>query len=246
MALPTTREEFKQHCLGILGKPDIDINVSNGLVEARIDDALDYFREWHYGGSQRKYVAYAVTETDKTNRYITLDDSIFSVVSIFDIGDATSTNNLFNLKYQLSLHDIFDAAHFRMNEYYVAMMNIALLEEMLVGKTRLRFNQHTNRLYLDEDWTRITAGNYIVMEVYETVDPDDFPNVWKDRFLIKYCTALIKRQWGNNLKKYDGMQMVGGLTFNGQQIYDEAEREIKELEQEARDTYSLPVADMVG
>jgi hypothetical protein len=128
----------------------------------------------------------------------------------------------------------------------MALQHIQFLEYLLVGKQPLRYNRHKNRLHIDMDWERIGSGNYLIVEAYEVVDPTVYADVWKDRWLLQYTTALIKRQWGANLKKFQGMQMPGGLTFNGQQIFNEAMEEIAKLENEMVYTYSLPVTDMIG
>jgi hypothetical protein len=128
----------------------------------------------------------------------------------------------------------------------MALQHIQMLEYLLVGKQPIRYNRHTNKLFLDMDWDRVETGNYLIVEAYEVVNPDTYTDAWGDRWLARYCTSLIKRQWGTNLKKFEGMQMPGGLKFNGQQIYDEADGEIKKLEDEMINSYSLPVTDMIG
>ena len=117
---------------------------------------------------------------------------------------------------------------------------------MLVGKQPLRYNRHVNKLYLDMDWDRVIADQYLIVEAYEVVDPNTYPDVWADRWLLRYTSCLIKQQWGSNLKKFEGMQMPGGLRFNGQKIYDEAAEERRMLEQEMIYSYSLPVTDLIG
>jgi hypothetical protein len=128
----------------------------------------------------------------------------------------------------------------------MAFQHLQLLEQLLVGQQPIRFNRHTNRLYIDVNWNKVEAGQYLVIEAYEVVDPVKFTDVWNDRWLHRYATALIKKQWGNNLKKFSGIQMPGGVTFNGQQIYDEAEQEIEMMEKEMINSFSLPVYDMIG
>jgi hypothetical protein len=128
----------------------------------------------------------------------------------------------------------------------MAMQHIQFLEYMLVGKQPLRYNRHTNKLYIDMDWDRVSVGNYLIVEAYEVINPDTYTDAWGDRWLARYCTQLIKKQWGTNLKKFEGMQMPGGLKFNGQMIYNEAEEELFKLEKEMITSYSLPVTDMIG
>jgi hypothetical protein len=128
----------------------------------------------------------------------------------------------------------------------MAMTHIQFLEQMLVGRQPIRYNRYKNRLYIDMDWNIVTSGDYIVAEAYEVIDPDTYIKVWSDRWLQKFATCLIKQQWGNNLKKYSGMTMPGGIKFNGQQIYDEANQEREKMEQDMITGYSLPVTDLVG
>jgi hypothetical protein len=129
----------------------------------------------------------------------------------------------------------------------MAFQNIAMAEELFVGKQSLRFNRHINRVYIDMAWdSRVNVGEFIIIEAYKKIDPDTFTDVYNDRFLQKYSTAQIKKQWGENLKKFEGLSMPGGITFNGQKIWDEATDEIQALEAEVISSYSLPVTDMLG
>lgn len=178
--------------------------------------------------------------------YVTLPQNIIGAVRIFDIGDYIATNNIFNIRYQIALNDLYTLTYQSMVPYYMAFQHLQLLEQLLVGKQPIRYNRHTNRLYIDVNWNKVEPGQYLVVEAYQIVDPVKFPDVWNDRWLQKYTSELIKKQWGTNIKKFSGIQLPGGVTFNGQQIYDEAEEEIKKLEQEMISSYSLPVYDMIG
>ena len=250
MAKPTTREEFKEYCLRKLGKPVIEINIDDTQVEDRIDQAILYYQDYHFDGTQKVYLSHAITAEDITNKYLDLtsiSSKIISIVRVFDIGDSYSTNNLFNLRYQISLNDLYAFNSTPFAPYYMALQNIALAEEMFVGKQGIRFNRHVNKLHIDMDWnSKTVVGEYIIIEAYELLDPDTYTDVWADYWLQNYATQLIKQQWGTNLKKFEGLSMPGGLTFNGQQIYQEASDEIQKLEQEMITSYSLPVNDMVG
>ncbi|QMP83908.1 MAG: hypothetical protein [Caudoviricetes sp.] len=246
MASPTTRAEFRENCLRRLGKPVIEINVDEDQVEDRVDEALRYYWDYHFDGSSKTYYKYQVTEQDKINQYVTIPENIIGVVNIFDLGSALGTNNLFNIRYQIALNDLYTLTSVSMVPYYMAMQHIQFLEFLLVGKQPLRYNRNTNRLYIDMDWDRINGGEFLVVEAYEVVDPDLYVDVWKDRWLLRYAACLIKQQWGTNLKKFEGMKMPGGLSFNGQQIYNEATDEREKLEQEMIYTYSLPATDMIG
>ena len=246
MATPTTRTEFKKYCLIELGHPVVEINVDEDQVQDRIDDALDYYRDFHYDGSFEDYYKHVVTSSDISNGYITLDEDIHSVVDIFPVGQGLNSSNLFNLKYHITLNEIYDWAHGQFSSYTMTKERIALLNEIFVGKQLFRFNRNTDKLYIDMDWALMTAGEYIIIKCYRTTDASTYADVWSDRWLRKYATQLIKRQWGTNLKKFSGMQLPGGLTFNGEQIYQEADEEIKRLEEEVINTYSMPSYDMIG
>jgi len=246
MAQPTTRAEFKEWCLRKLGKPVIEINVDDDQVDDRIDESLSYYWDYHFDGSERTFLKRALTSDDISNKYIDVAENIIGVVNLFDIGDALSVNNLFNIRYQFALNDMYDMSNYRLQEYMMAMQHIQFIEEMLVGKQPIRYNRHINRLYIDMDWGRVNVGDYIIAECYQIVDPTVYADVYKDRWLQNYTTAKIKYQWGSNLTKFNGMQLPGGVTFNGEQILQDARDEIQRLEEDMITSYSLPVHDMVG
>jgi hypothetical protein len=246
MAVPSSRETFKQNCLRRLGAPVIEINVDDDQVDDRIDEALRYYWDYHFDGTEKIYYKYQVTQTDKNNKYITMPENIIGVVNIFNVGASLNVNNIFNIRYQIALNDLYTLTSVSLVPYFMAMQHIQLIEELLVGKKPIRYNRHRNRLHIDMDWDLVSVGEYIIVEAYEVIDPAVWTDAWADRWLLQYSTALIKRQWGNNLKKYQGMQMPGGITFNGQQIYNEAIEEINQLEKEMISSYSLPVTDMIG
>jgi hypothetical protein len=247
MAIPASRDQLKEHCLRRLGKPVVDINVDDEQVEDRIDEALLYYRDYHFDGTERVFLKQQVTDEDKTNGYFTLDNSIIGVTSVFDIGDAIQSSNLFNIRYQIHLNDLFDFSSTTYVPYVTAMRHVEQLEEIFVGKKPIRFNRHINRLHIDMDWDDdVKTGNFVIIDAYKITDPDIYSDVWADRWLLTYTSALIKRQWGENLKKFEGLQMPGGLTFNGQKIWEESTEEIRRLEEEMINSYSLPVMDMSG
>lgn len=247
MATITTRKQFKDYVLRRLGAPVIDVNVDNEQVEDRIDDALAKFRDYHYDGTKHVYYKHVITSTDIANQYITLPETMIGVTRVFDINDSYSATNLFNVRYQLHLNELFNIASVSVTPYVVAMRHIEFLEEVFVGKKPIRFNRHTDKLYIDMSWSEdIQPGQYIIIDGYSSLDPNVDTDVWEDSWLKKYATALVKRQWGENLKKFEGMQLPGGVTFNGQKIWEEAIEEINKLEDEVIMDYSLPVTDMIG
>lgn len=247
MANPTTRTEFKKYCLRRLGAPVVEINVDDDQVDDRIDDALAFYRDYHYDGTERTYLKHQVTATDITNGYLSVPANITGVINIFPVGTGLNANNLFNLRYQITLNEIYNWQSGDFANYTESMRRIAEMEEIFVGKQSLRYNRHMDRLYIDMDWqARAPAGTYLVIECYAALDPDVYTDVWGDWWLRQYATQLIKRQWGENLKKFEGMQLPGGLTFNGQKIWEEADQEVKKLEEEIINRYSMPAMDMIG
>jgi hypothetical protein len=246
MAVPTSRAEFTEYCLRKLGKPVIEINVDEDQVGDRIDEALRYYWDYHFDGSEKTYYKKVITQTDIDNKYITMPENIIGVVNIFDLGSALGLNNLFNIRYQIALNDLYTLTSVSMVPYYMAMNHVQFLEQMLVGKQPLRYNRHVNKLYIDMSWDQVAVDNYLIVEAYQVVDPAVYTDAWGDRWLARYASCLIKQQWGQNMKKFRGMKLPGGIEFNGQQIYDEATAERQQLEQEMIYTYSLPATDMIG
>jgi hypothetical protein len=224
----------------------IDINVDDDQVEDRIDEALKYYWDYHFDGTEKTYYKYQVTQTDITNKYITLPQNIIGAVNIFPVGSSLSSNNLFNIRYQIALNDLYDLTATTMVPYYLAMQHIQFLEQLLVGQQPFRYNRNTNKFYLDMDWGKVGVGDYFIIEAYEIVNPNTYSDVWGDRWLAHYAEALIKLQWGSNLIKYQDVSLPGGMKFNAQKIYDDATRDLAKLEEEMIRSYSIPVADMIG
>jgi hypothetical protein len=247
MAVPTSRSEFKEYCLRKLGKPVIEINVDDDQVEDRIDEALKFYWDYHFDGSEMTYYKHQITDQNVIDKYITLPENIIGAVSVFPIGDPTiNSQDLFNIRYQIALNDLYTLTSVSMVPYYLAMTHLGIISEMLVGLPLIRYSRHKDRLFIDIDWNKVVVGNYLLVQAYEVVDPDTFTDAWGDRFLAKYATALIKKQWGSNLTKFSGLQLPGGVTFNGEKIYDDADAEVQRIEEEMINSNSLPVMDMMN
>lgn len=246
MAVPTSRSTFKEFCLRKLGKPVIEINVDDDQVEDRIDESLRYYWDYHFDGAERLYYPHLITSTDIANKYITLPQNIIGAVKIFPVGQSLNTMNLFNLRYQIALNDLYSLTTQSMVPYVMAMQHIQFMEEILVGQKPIRYNRHKNQLHIDMDWGQAVEGQYLVVEAYEIVNPDTYTDVWADRWLALYTTAQIKYQWGSNLTKFSGMVLPGGVQFNGDKIQDDAKAEIESLEQEMMTSYTLPAFHMEG
>ena len=180
--------------------------------------------------------------------YFDLDDSIIGVVRVLPFTAVnTGEAYMWDIRYQLRLNDMFDLLSTQMIYYQQVKQQLSLIDMLLVGEKSLRFNRHMNRLYIDMNWqTDVSLGEYILIEAYKILDPNQWTDVYNDRFLKRYATALIKKQWGNNLKKFEGIQMPGGVTLNGQKIYEEAVEEIRYLETEMESSYQEPPNFMLG
>ena len=246
MAVPTSRSEFKEYCLRSLGKPVIEINVDDDQVEDRIDEALKFYWDYHFDGTERIYYKHLITAYNVVDKYITLPENIIGAVRIFNIGDPMVSNNLFDIRYQIALNDLYTLTSVSMIPYYMMFQHIQHMEQLLVGQQPIRYNRHNDKLYVDMDWNKVNVGNYLIVEAYQILDPEVYTDAWGDRWLAQYATALIKRQWGSNLSKFTGLQLPGGVQFNGNKIYDDARTEIEAMEAEMSKSYSLPAYDMIG
>jgi len=251
MAMPTNREEFKDYCLRKLGHPVIEINIDDFQLEDRIDDALRFWQEYHFDGTEIIYESYAIQAADITNKYVSLGSSLDSkIISITKLlsSDAT-TSNMFSIKYQMSLNDpgtysTVDSAR-EMSSYWMRMSHLTMTDDLISGLQPIRFNRKTNKLYIDWNWDETKAGDYIVAETHQLVDGTN-SEVWNDGFLKEYATALIKEQWGMNLSKFEGVQLPGGVTLNGRAILEDARTEIQALKETMSLQYELPVDFVMG
>lgn len=246
MASPTSRSEFKSYCLRKLGAPVIEINVEDDQVEDRVDEALKYYWDYHFDGTERIYYKHQITANNVVDKYITLPENIIGAVRIFDISNSNMSTNLFDIRYQIALNDLYTLTSVSMVPYYMMFQHIQLMEQLLVGHQPIRYNRHTDKLHVDMDWNKLNVGNFLIVEAYEILNPDVYTDAWSDRWLTRYATALIKKQWGTNLSKFTGMQLPGGVQFNGDKIYNDAVNEIEQIEKDMATSYSLPSFDMIG
>ena len=252
MATITSRQDFKDYCLRRLGFPVIDINVDDDQVEDRVDDALQYWQDYHFDGLQKVYYIKRVEQSDIDQKFLDLSESldaqgnpmeIVGISRIFPIMDSQATVNMFDLRYQLRLNELYDFTSASYINYTLTQQHLRSLELMFTGEVPIRFQRHMQRLYIDWAWGDQEApiGSIVVAEAYAVINPDVYNRVWNDRWLKEYGTALIKRTWGNNLKKFAGLQLPGGVTLNGDKIYQEATDEIAALEEEMATNYYSPL-----
>ena len=272
MAVPTTKATFKSYCLRALGSGVVDVNVSDDQADDRIDEALQYFAQYHYDGVERMYLKYLITTADVTRaradasssatdkvdtsvtatwkegtNYIPVPDAVLSVMEVFPFYEG-STSNMFDVRYQMRLNDLYDFSSTSVLHYNLTMQHIDFLQHALVGEVPIRFSQHQNRLYLDMDWANDVAADqdYIIIDCWRKIDPTTYTDVYDDMFLKRYAIALLKRQWGSNLSKFNGVAMLGGVTMNGETLYSQAIEEQQKLEEQIQLAYELPVMHMVG
>jgi hypothetical protein len=288
MAKPSTRQQLIDYCLRSLGHPVIEINVDDDQLEDRIDEALQFFAEYHFDGVEKVYLKYRMQQKDIENGYVSLSSEstnqagitgsnnffnavgqsgqnesqmaitetgqsgnvpieqlITSVIQIFHIS--SSTLNMFDVRYQYALNDLYTFGSIELVHFTITQQYLSLLRQILSPDKAIRFSRKNNRLYIDTKMgSQIKAGDWIVIDAYRVMNAQVFPEVYNDMLLKKYATALIKRQWGANLSKFKGIQMLGGIMFNGAEIYTDAAQEIKEIESTVQNNWELPPEFTIG
>jgi hypothetical protein len=247
MASVTSREQLKDYCLRQLGAPVIEINVDDDQVEDRIDDAFQFYREYHFDAVEKLYLKHEVTANNISNQYIEISNAIVGIERVFPFMNKSTGTNIFDIKYQILINDLYTLMSTDLIYYTAVRQELELINQLLVGQKPIRFNRHMNRLHIDMDWAAdVVPGTYIIVECWRILDPDVYTDVYNDMFLKRYATAQIKKQWGNNLKKFAGVQLPGGVTLNGEIIYQEAIEEIRQIETEIQSRFELPVDMFVG
>jgi len=267
MAQPSTRAQLKEYCLRRLGKPVLEINVDDDQIEDLIDDAIQYFHERHFDGIERMFLKHQFTAADVTrftssnttttvgtttweerNNYIVVPDHVIGINNIFGVKGSNIRSNLFGLEYQLFLNDLYQFGSVDILSYYMTKSYLETLDMVLNNGSFIpyRYNRRRDRLYIDTDSKQIDEGEYVIIDCYRVLDPTTNSQIYNDPFLKRYLTSLIKRQWGQNLIKFQGAQLPGGITMNGRQLYDDAIAEVEKIEIEMRSSYELPALDMIG
>jgi hypothetical protein len=249
MPQPTTRPEFIQHCLRALGAPVVEINVDDDQIDDRVTEAFEFYNAFLGDATEKTFLKHKVTADDIENEYISIPNSelILSITNVLPIN-SSNASSLFSIDYQIHLNSMWDiAALGNLTNYYLQRSWLSLLELVISGESiHFDYNPHKNQIKLHVDWDTITEDSYVVFECYRVIDPVAYPDVYSDSTLQAYAAALIKRQWGINLSKFDGMVMPGGVTFNGRQILEDANEEIKSIAEDARLTWEDPVDFYTG
>lgn len=243
----TSRESLIEYCLRRLGAPVLEINVDPDQVEDRIDEALQYFQEYHSDATFKTFVKHQVTSTDVDNEYIEISENIQFISRLFPVRTGFTGRGMFDIKYQMHMQDMRQftgqIAHYHQMQQY-----LSLLEQEFTGMPQTEFTRHQNRLYIFGDFgdQSIREGDWIVVEAYQIVDPEIHGSVYNDMWIKEYSTALIKEQWGANLLKFEGMQLPGGVTMNGRQIFEDAMTEQERLREKIRMEHEYPIDFFVG
>jgi hypothetical protein len=271
MSQPSTRQGLIDYCLRKLGYPVLEINVDDDQIDDLVDDAIQYFNERHYDGIQRVFLKHKLSASDldtirnstqttssssnvgistvsftEANNFLKLPDTVIGVNNVFKLDASTISSGLFNIKYQLFLNDLYYYGALDLLNYSMVKTYLEDLSRLITPDVQLRFNKKNHRLYLDIDWTQTSQDTYLILDCYRIIDPSDAPSLYNDWWLKKYLTATIKKQWGMNLIKFQGVMLPGGVQLNGRQLYDDAVLEIEHLIEELKDTYELPPMDLIG
>jgi hypothetical protein len=245
-SLPVDRDSFKQYVLRRLGDGAVKVNVTDDQVDDRINFAVRKAMDYHFDYQEMVFLSFQVTDDMVANSYIDLPEEVQGVVDIFDLASTLMGSGIFNAQYQFVMDNFAHWTSMSVIPYYMAFQNLRLIQDVLVGKQPLRYNRFRNRLYIDMDWARVAVGGWIIVRAYQVLDPDVFGRMWSDIWLIEYTTAQIKQQWGEQLKKFNNQPLPGGLTVNGQIMWEEATEEIKRLEEDLIGSYSQPSSILIG
>jgi len=276
MAKPASRQQLIDYCLRRLGAPVLEINVDDDQIDDLVDDALQYFQERHFDGVERMYLKYQLTQEDidrgkaklpngpgivtttavsttglsfnwyESSNYIQVPDSVIGIEKVFKFDTSSISGGMFSIKYQLFLNDLYYFNSVELLQYSMVKSYLEDIDFLLTTDKQIRFNKRQDRLYLDIDWGSQKAGNFVILDCYRILDPNDFTRVYNDSFLKKYLTALIKKQWGQNLIKFRGVKLPGGIELNGREMYDDAERELDKLKEVMTLEHELPPYDFIG
>ena len=271
MTQPSSRQGLIDYSLRKLGYPVVEINVDDDQVDDLVDDAIQYFNERHYDGIEKVFLKHQLSQNElntirtgvttttatstvgittlsytETNNFIKLPDHVIGVNNVFKIDSSTISSGLFNIKYQLFLNDLYYYGALDLLNYAMVKTYLEDLSRLITPDIQIRFNKKNHRLYLDIDWSQMSPTNYLILDCYRMVNPADASSVYNDWWLKKYLTALIKRQWGQNMIKFQGVLLPGGVQLNGRQLFDDAVKEIEEAENQLKTEYELPPMDMIG
>jgi len=254
MAIISTRQGLIDYSLRRLGEPVIEINVDEDQIEDKVDDALQVYQEFHGDATERVYYEHLMTAADITNHYVTIPSNILYITKMFPTNSSMiQSSNFFSFQYQMAMSDMSNrtgsgGGASGMAYYEQTQQHLALIDMKINGLPLITFSRRANRVYLHSDINdgQLKEGAHVAFEVYQSVDPSSHSSVWNDMFVKDFTTALIKEQWGQNMSKFEGMQLPGGVTISGRQILEEAKGEITELRERMRLEQEVPPDFFVG
>lgn len=229
----TNRQEMKEYCYRALGAPLVDLDVTDEAVDDRIDEALDFFREYYFDGADHCFHRHVVTQEDIDNGYITIPDNIWGINSIYPVSNSGNANgDIFSYEYQFRSSDMMRNLSSTNLVYFQQVMSyFTLVENLLNVQLQFRFNRNEGKMYIDTNWeNRLPVGTWIMTDCYAVMDPNVNTKFWNNRRFKEYCIALVKQQWARAYSKYDNIQLPGGVTISGEKLMREATEERKEIE----------------
>jgi hypothetical protein len=249
----------------------LEVNVDDDQIDDLIDDAIQYFQERHFDGVERMLLKHEITKENKeilktgittttanstvgittttfteSQNFIQLPDHVLGVERVLKMDASTISSGLFNIKYQIFLNDLYYYGALDLMNYAMTKTYLEDLSRIITPDTQLRFNKKNHRLYLDIDFGQLSDDTFIIIDGYRLLDPSDAPAIYNDFWLKRYATAIIKKQWGMNLIKFNGVLLPGGVQLNGRQIYEDALKEIEEIEYSLKTEYEIPPLDLIG
>lgn len=253
MAVIASRAELVSYIKRKLGEPVIDINIADEQIEDCIQDAFDFFLDYHYEGQQRKFYAVQLTEEDIQNRYIETPTGLLAVSHVFKPNDnafgSTNANSLFSYEYHFTRNEIFGLARGTQgaSTYFITETYFSQLVDTLQFNLQYRYRSAVKKLYIDTDWNReFRVGDFLVYEGLEKLDPEEYPELYNEWVIKDLTVAMAKKQWGMNLSKYQELQLPGGVTLNGDRIMEEGKAEIEEIKSEFVLKYQEPDGMLIG
>ena len=211
----TTRQGLIDYCLRRLGSPVTEINVDDEQISDRIDDAIEFFQEYHFDGVEKVFLKHTITQDDIDNEYIPMADPVISVVRVLPIPNFNAfQTGFFNEEFQLRIQDLNTFTGSSLINWQMSLQNWSMVDHLFTVTPTIHFNRNQNKVYLETNWAdKFSVGDILIVECWRMLDPTQYTEVYNDMFLKKYAAALIKRQWGENLKKFEGVQLPGGVTL---------------------------------
>ena len=266
MASPSSRADLITYCKRQLGEPVLQVNIDDEQVNNVIDDTIQFFQENCYNGMERCFLRHELNADDtarfageltttngtttweEATNYLPIPDHVVGVTKVFGLVSNSIRSNLFGVEYQLFLNDLYAFGSLDILDYYMTKQYLETLDMVLNNGSfqQFRYTMRRDRLYLDIGKDFLNEGKYLLIEAHRLIDPNDATEMYNDMFVKKYATALMKKQWGMNLIKYNNVQLPGGVTLNGREIYTDALAEIEKIESEVLSKYAIPPMDMIG